>query len=258
MMNDILAKILETKKEEVKRLEGNQEKLHRAAILRDDFRPFKANLHQPGTPTLIAEIKKASPSAGVISPDFDPVRQGLDYEEAGAQALSILTDEEYFQGSLRYLTAVRSQVEIPVLRKDFIISPLQVYESVITGADAILLIVAALEQKELHELHQLATSLQLDVLVEVHDIREMDIALDIGAEIIGINNRNLKTFEVSLDTTRELAPEIPADALGVCESGIKTAEDVDLIRAEGIDCFLIGETLMRSGDITGTVEELFR
>lgn len=256
MMNDKLAEIIAWKREEIKPLEGQEGKLRQAALLRNDFRGFKRVLHQPGFPTLIAEVKRASPSAGVIAENFDPLVQSVQYDQAGADALSILTDEKFFQGSLRFLAAVREHVDLPLLRKDFIISPLQVYESVITGADAILLIVAALTDDELRSLHELATSLQLDVLVEVHDLEEMDRALDAGANIIGINNRNLKTFEVSLETTAELATEIPPDCLGVSESGIKTPGDIEFIRQQGIDCFLIGETLMRQDNLGQFIPEL--
>ncbi len=256
-MSDRLAQIIATKQEEVRRLESHADKLRKAAVLRDDFRGFRRVLFQPGTPTLIAEVKKASPSAGVIAADFDPVRQAAAYVEAGAHALSVLTDEQYFQGSLRHLTAIRGVVSLPLLRKDFTISPLQIYEAIVCGADAILLIVAALDDDLLHRLYHEARDLQLDVLVEVHNIGEMDRALDLGADIIGINNRNLKTFQVDLAATEELAGEIPADCLGITESGIKTAADVALSRACGIDCFLIGETLMRSGDPAEKVIELF-
>lgn len=252
-MSDRLAEIIATKWEEIKRLEPHEEKLRQAALLRNDFRNFRQVLFQPGTTTLISEIKKASPSAGVIAENFDPVGQGREYERAGAHALSILTDQKYFQGHLRYLQEVREQVSLPILRKDFTVSPLQIYESVISGADAILLIVAALEDKQLNLLYQTAKDFQLDVLVEVHDMREMDRALDLGADIIGINNRNLKTFEVDLKTTEELATEIPSDCLAISESGIRTTEDVQFCKHQGIDCFLIGESLMRSGNVQETV-----
>ncbi len=255
-MHDKLAEIISWKYEEVKRLEGQEEKLRKAALLRNDFRGFKHVLHQPGMPTVIAEVKRASPSAGIIATDFDPVQKAIEYEQAGADALSILTDEKFFQGYLRFIPPIRELVSVPILRKDFIVSPLQVYESVIAGADAILLIVAALDDSNLKALHELALSLQLDVLVEVHDLPEMDRALDLGASIIGINNRNLKTFVVDLQTTIDLAPEIPADCLGISESGIRTPDDVARIRREGIDCFLVGETLMRSDDVSGGLQEL--
>lgn len=252
-----LAEILATKREEAARLEPLTGQLRRAALKRDDFRGFRRVLFQPGAATLIAEVKKASPSVGVITEDFHPVNQAREYVHAGAHALSVLTDAKYFQGDLVYLQEIRDQVDVPLLRKDFMLTVPQLYESVIAGADAILLIVAALEDDQLHRMYHTAHDLQLDVLVEVHSLEEMDRALDLGADIIGINNRNLKTFEVSLIATEDLAPEIPSDVLGITESGIKTAADVDYCRGEGVDCFLIGETLMRSGNVKETVEELF-
>ena len=255
MYNDKLAEILQSKQEEIERLRPHAAELRRLALLRDDYRGFRRWLWQPGEVTLIAEVKKASPSAGIISADFNPVNQAREYQRGGADALSVLTDEKYFQGSLQYLRDIRQQVEVPLLRKDFILHELQVYESAVSGADAILLIVAALDDTQLQRLYNLAKDLQLDVLVEVHDMAEMDRALDLDADIIGINNRNLKTFEVSLATTEALAGEIPADSLGVTESGIKTAADIKFCRAQGIDCFLIGETLMRSANVRETIAE---
>lgn len=255
-MNDKLAEILEWKKFEVERLRPHADELRRQALLRNDFRGFRTALFQPGTPTLIAEVKKASPSAGVIDPNFNPINQARVYEKGGAQCLSVLTDEKFFQGSLEYLTDIRQQVDLPLLRKDFMISPLQVYEAVVAGADAILLIVAALEDDQMTEMYELAKTLQLDVLVEVHDLREMDRALDLGADMVGINNRNLKTFKVDLQTTLDLAPEVPGDCLVVSESGIKTREDILLLQQEGVYCYLIGETLMRSGNVGDTIIEL--
>jgi indole-3-glycerol phosphate synthase len=180
------------------------------------------------------------------------------YEKGGAGAISVLTDREFFQGSLDDLLAVRSEVKIPVLRKDFILTEAQVYESVASGADAFLLIVAALTDDELKRLYELGRTLQSDVLVEVHDLREMDRALAIDAEIIGINNRNLHTFVVDLKTTEELAPEIPADCLGISESGIRNREDVQMITAQGIHCMLVGEALMRDADPAAAIEDLRR
>jgi indole-3-glycerol phosphate synthase len=252
-----LAEILATKREEAARLEPLTNELRKAALKRNDFRGFRRVLFQPGAATLIAEVKKASPSVGVIVENFDPVQQARAYVHAGAHALSILTDVPYFQGNLGYLQEVRDQVDVPLLRKDFILTVPQIYESIIAGADAVLLIVAALEDDQLSRLYHTAHDLQLDVLVEVHNLAEMDRAVDLGADIIGINNRNLKTFDVSLTATEELAPEIPSDVLGITESGIKTPADVDYCREQGIDCFLIGETLMRSGHVKQTVEELF-
>ncbi|MDX6765188.1 MAG: indole-3-glycerol phosphate synthase TrpC [Candidatus Methylacidiphilales bacterium] len=252
-----LAEILATKRDEAARLEPLAAELRKAALKRNDFRGFRRVLFQPGAATLIAEIKKASPSVGVITDDFNPVQQAREYIHAGAHALSVLTDEKYFQGNLGYLQDIRDQVDVPLLRKDFMLTVPQIYESVIAGADAVLLIVAALEDDQLARLYHTAHDLQLDVLVEVHNLAEMDRAVDLGADIIGINNRNLKTFEVNLAATEDLAPEIPADVLGITESGIKTPADVDYCRGQGIDCFLIGETLMRSANVKQTVEELF-
>jgi len=207
---------------------------------------------------VIAECKAASPTAGKISEKYDPVAQALLYEKGGAGAISVLTDREFFHGSLDDLLAVRSEVRIPVLRKDFILTEAQVYESVASGADAFLLIVAALADDELKRLYELGRTLQSDILVEVHDLREMDRALAIDAEIIGINNRNLHTFVVDLKTTEELAPEIPADCLGISESGIRTREDVQMITAQGIHCMLVGEALMRDSDPAAAIEDLRR
>ena len=254
-MNDKLAEILRHKESEVERLLPHGDELRRLALLRNDFRGFRRVLFQPGSVTIIAEVKKASPSVGVIAGDFDPVRQAREYAMGGAQALSVLTDQKYFQGDLSYLRDIRLQVDLPLLRKDFMVSELQIYESIVAGADAILLIVAALDDQKLDRFYNLARDLQLDVLVEVHDLREMDRALDLGADMIGINNRNLKTFEIDLQTTSDLAPEIPQDVLGISESGIKTAADIRYCREQGIDCFLIGETLMRSANVKQAIYE---
>jgi len=255
-MSDKLAEIIRYKYEEIQPLKAQEAELRRRALLRNEYRGFKQGLHQPGTPTLIAEVKKASPSAGVIAEDFDPVAQAISYEAAGANALSVLTDEKFFQGSLEFMQQVISKTTIPVLRKDFTVDPVQIYEAVVSGADAILLIVAAMEQEQLQQLFDCARLFPIDVLVEVHQLEELDVALDLGADIIGINNRNLKTFGVDLQTTADLAEEIPSECLGISESGIKTAADVGFCRDQGIDCFLIGETLMRSDNIESTVNEL--
>ena len=178
------------------------------------------------------------------------------YESAGADAISVLTDEQFFQGSLSYLARVRAEVGVPVLRKDFILDEAQIYEAVCAGADAILLIVAALEQAELERLLRLATDFQLDALVEVHTLEELDRALETEAEIIGINNRNLATFEVDLKTTEELSEQAPDDVILVSESGIKTAEDTRRVLECGCNAILVGETLMRAGDVHAAVAEL--
>ncbi|MES2307819.1 MAG: indole-3-glycerol phosphate synthase TrpC [Verrucomicrobiota bacterium] len=255
-MNNKLLEIIATKHEEVKRLEPMATELRKRALKRNDFRPFRQNLLQNGPITLIAEVKKASPSAGIIAGNFNPISQAREYERGGAHCLSILTDEKYFQGHLSFLRDIRDQVDIPLLRKDFTVHELQVYESVVAGADAILLIVAALDDETLTRLYELAKTLQLDVLVEVHNLEEMDRALDLGSDMIGINNRNLKTFEVDLKTTEELAPEIPNDVLAVSESGIKTGDDVRFLRDQGINSILVGETLMRAKNVNEMIKEL--
>jgi indole-3-glycerol phosphate synthase len=253
---DKLAEINASKAAEIARLEPHAADLRKQALLRNDFRPFRDGLQRGGEIAVIAEVKKASPSAGIIAADFNPLSQAREYARGGAHALSILTDEKYFHGSLAYLRQVREQVELPLLRKDFIVHELQVYESVVAGADAILLIVASLKDSELRVLYDCAKTCQLDVLVEVHDLHEIDRALELGADLIGINNRNLKTFQVDLATTEELAEEIPNDAIGVSESGIRTAEDVRRVRAAGINAVLVGETLMRAKNVPEKLREL--
>jgi indole-3-glycerol phosphate synthase len=253
---DKLAEINASKEAEVQRLVPLASELRRLALLRNDFRPFRAGLQLGGDVAVIAEVKKGSPSAGIIAPDFNPLSQAREYARGGAHALSVLTDEKYFHGHLAYLKQIRENVDLPLLRKDFIVHELQVYESVVAGADAILLIVASLDDETLRKLYDCAKTCQLDILVEVHDLREMDRALDLGADMIGINNRNLKTFEVDLATTEELAEEIPNDTVGISESGIKTAEDVRRVRAVGINAVLVGETLMRAKNVPEKLAEL--
>jgi indole-3-glycerol phosphate synthase len=251
-----LAEIIASKEAEWKKLEPHAAELRRQALLRNDFRPFRAALQLGDQVSIIAEVKKASPSAGIIAADFNPLSQAREYARGGAHTLSVLTDEKYFQGHLSYLRQIREQVELPLLRKDFIVHELQIYESVIAGADAILLIVAGLDDAQLQALYDQAKACQLDVLVEVHNLEEMDRALEVGADMIGINNRNLKTFAVDLATTEELAEEIPSDAVAISESGIRTAEDVRRVRACGINAVLVGETLMRAKNVPEKLAEL--
>ena len=253
---DRLATILSNKRKEAEAIEGKKSELRKQALLRNDFRGFRSNLFKPGIVTVIAECKAASPTAGTIAGKYDPVAQAKLYERGGAGAISVLTDQEYFKGCLEDMKKVRSEVALPVLRKDFILTEAQVYESVASGADAFLLIVAALTDDELKRLYELGRTLQSDVLVEVHDLAEMDRALEIDADIIGINNRNLLTFEVDLKTTAELAPEIPSECLGISESGIRTREDVEFVKEQGIHCLLIGESLMRDGDPERALKQL--
>jgi len=254
--NDRLAAILKNKRNEAETIEGKKAEFRRQALLRNDFRGFRSNLFQPGIVTVIAECKAASPSAGAIVGKYDPVAQAKLYEKGGAGAVSVLTDQKFFKGCLADMQKVREEISLPVLRKDFILTEGQVYESVAAGADAFLLIVAALTDDELKRLYELGKTLQSDVLVEVHDLAEMDRALEMDADIIGINNRNLHTFEVDLKTTAELAQEIPSDCLGISESGIRSREDVKAVVAEGIHCVLVGETLMRDGDPVNALRDL--
>lgn len=243
-----LQQILDVKRAEVAKLLPRVGHLREAALLRNDFRGFAAALDLgPSALGVIAEVKKASPSAGIIAPDFDPVAIARAYEEAGAHCLSVLTDEQFFQGHLSYLTRIREAVALPCLRKDFIIHDAQIFEASVAGADCILLIVAALEQRELVQLFQTAVDFQMDVLVEIHTREELDRALDLGAKLIGINNRNLHTFEVSLATTEELSEEVPDDVLLVSESGLRTSADAQRALDAGCNAILVGESLMRAG-----------
>jgi indole-3-glycerol phosphate synthase len=251
-----LEQILRVKHTEVERLRPRAAELNRQALQRNDFRSFRSALKRPdGKLALIAEIKKASPSAGVIAQSFDPVEIAKDYERAGADAISVLTDEQFFQGNLDHLVDVRRAVSLPLLRKDFVLDEVQITESVAAGADAVLLIVAALEQKKLVELREAVTRYQLDALVEVHTLEELKRALAAGATIVGINNRDLATFDVDLSVTEKLCRDVPDDIVLVSESGIKSAEDVARLEAWGVDAILVGEALMRR-EIT--IEDLQR
>ena len=244
-----LDEIIAHKHQEIQKILPLAEKYRAAASTRNDFRSLSAALmSDPGRLGLIAEVKRASPSAGTISADFDFLTIARTYEKAGASAISVLTDEKYFQGRLDYMTLIRQEVSVPVLRKDFIVHEAQIYEAVCAGADAILLIVAALDDVCLEELASLAQDLGMDVLVEVHDSAELERALRLDLPLIGINNRNLRTFEVTLQTTLDLLPAIPAGRLVVTESGILTPADVTLMRQHGVHAFLVGERFMRADD----------
>ena len=256
-MTDKLAEIIAHKRTEIQRILPLAEKYRAAAAARNDFRSLAASLmRDPARLGLIAEVKRASPSAGTISSDFDYLTIARTYEKAGASAISVLTDEKYFQGRLEYMTLIRQEVDIPVLRKDFIIHEAQIFEAAVAGADAILLIVAALEQAELAHLLETAHAFQLEVLVEVHDLPELERALEVDARIIGVNNRNLKAFTVDLAATEALAEEVPEDIVLVSESGIKTPADAQRLAAAGADALLVGETLMRSANLLADLPAL--
>ena len=250
-----LDQILQVKREEIARLRPHATELRKAALLRNDFRSLQAALDRgPDKLALIAEVKKASPSAGVIAEHFQPVEIAKNYAGAGCEAISVLTDEQFFQGKLEYLAQIRSEVSVPLLRKDFTLDELQIAEAAAAGADAILLIVAALEQEQLVALLEAAALYQLDALVEVHTLDELDRALETDAKIIGINNRNLATFEVDLAVTELLSEQVPNDIVLVSESGIRSAEDVARVKACGVNAVLIGEALMRGQ--AGTISTL--
>ncbi len=216
---------------------------------------FAGALRGEGT-RLIAEVKRASPSRGLLCPEFDPVKLAKTYAANGAAAISVLTEEKYFQGSLDHLAAIRKEVALPLLRKDFIFDPYQVYEARACGADGLLLIVAVLEKEQLGELLSLSRKLGMGCLVEVHNEKEVAGALDAGAEIIGINNRDLKTFKVDIKTTRRLRPLIPAGYTVVSESGIRSGEDVAELKQWGINAILVGETLVTADDIPSKMREI--
>jgi indole-3-glycerol phosphate synthase len=259
---DILNQILKRKAEEIKERSARaplDEQLRRAEI-QDAPRGFIASMKKrlvAGQPAIIAEIKKASPSKGVIRPDFHPAAIARSYEAHGAACLSVLTDCDFFQGCERYLEEARAATRLPVIRKDFIVDPYQVAEARAIGADCILLIVAALNDQELKRLSTLAADLGMDVLVEVHDRPELERALALDLPLVGINNRNLRTFEVSLNNTLELLDLIPSDRLVVTESGILAPEDVALMRSHKVHAFLVGESFMRAESPGEKLAELF-
>lgn len=245
---------MQTKREEIAELKasfrsGTSRELAEQCADLPPTRGFKAAL-STGKVGLIAEVKKASPSKGIIRPDFDPVAIAKAYERGGASCLSVLTDETYFQGNLSYLGAIRAAVEIPLLRKDFLLDPIQIYEARVAGADAILLIVASIPSpSRLAEMRHVAESLGMDALVEVHNEAELTLAIESGATLIGVNNRDLHTFAVSLDVTARLIPQFPANTIAVAESGIFTPEDIAFVAKAGAHAVLVGESLMRETDV---------
>jgi indole-3-glycerol phosphate synthase len=259
----ILDEIVQSKRESLKRRKREtplRELKQRCAAMRRKPRDLALAL-RGGNIKLIAEVKKASPSKGVINADIDPVKLATTYAANGAAAISVLTEEKYFNGSIDYLEAIRNafdaeKIRVPLLRKDFIFEPYQIYESRAYGADALLLIAAILDDDNLIKLINLSYTLGMKCLVEAHDEREIGRAIDCGAVIIGINNRNLKTFEVDLKTTGRLRPLIPDDRIVVSESGVKGRSDVERLRAWRVDAMLVGETLSAAKDVAQKMKEL--
>lgn len=252
---DILARIVDHKRSQLARASVHRADLERRAAERPAARDFRAAL-LASPPAIIAEIKQASPSRGVFTNDFQPASIAKLYTAGGAAALSILTDEEFFKGKLADLEAARAAVAIPVLRKDFTIDEFHIIEAAAHTADAILLIAAILDVKQLRGFRELAAKFGMAALVEVHDDEELATALDSGADIIGVNNRNLHTFEVTLDTSLRLAEKMPAAVLKIAESGIQSRDDVQRLQSAGFHAFLVGEHLMKSADPAAALREL--
>jgi indole-3-glycerol phosphate synthase len=258
MPESILVQIMAAKRREIEQtrsrtsIEELRQRLADAPPPRDFFAPLAA----AGPIHLIAEVKKASPSAGIIRADFDPVQIAVAYAAHGASCISVLTDVDYFQGSLSYLTAVREAVELPVLRKDFIVDSYQLIEARVAGADAVLLIAECLDDCQLRALHNEAIELGMTPLVELYEPNNLERVLEAGATLIGVNNRNLHTFEVDLEHTLRIRQQVPEGCVLVGESGIKTRSDVLLLEEAGVEAMLVGESLMRKPDIGAAVDEL--
>ncbi|MFN3232733.1 MAG: indole-3-glycerol phosphate synthase TrpC [Alphaproteobacteria bacterium] len=260
-MSDVLARICADKREHIAACKQQRPlaTVEAAAKGADPVRPFAGSLKDKaaaGDFGLIAEIKKASPSKGLIREDFDPEALARAYEAGGATCLSILTDEPYFQGADEYVTAAHDAVPLPILRKDFMLDPYQVAEARAIGADCILLIMAALEDAQAEELAAAARQWGLDILVEVHNAEEMERALPLDCDLVGINNRNLKTLTVDLQTSRDLVKMVPPGRTVVAESGIYTHDELLDLKSSNINCFLVGESLMRQADVTGATQQL--
>ena len=252
---DILARIVAQKRETLAAALGQRAELERLAADRRDYRDFKRALTER-QPAILAEIKRASPSKGVFTDAFDPSSIARAYASGGAAALSVLTDREFFQGSLSDLEAARAAAPVPILRKDFTIDEIHVVEAAAHGSDAILLIAAVLDESQMRRFREMAASLGMAALVEVHDEDELEAAVGSGAEIVGVNNRNLHTFEVTLETSLRLAERIPASVVKVSESGIHSSRDVRKLAVAGYNAFLVGEHLMKSADAAAAIGEL--
>jgi indole-3-glycerol phosphate synthase len=261
-MSDILDKIVAVKREEIaaakkkRSLEAIREDAFSRVLTRDFEGALRAKI-AAGQAAVIAEVKKASPSKGVLRADFIPADIAQSYAEHGAACLSVLTDRQFFQGEPDFLKQARASCDLPVLRKDFMVDPYQVYEARVMGADCILLIAACLEDAQMAQLEAIARSLDMAVLVEVHDAQELQRALKLKTRLVGINNRDLRTFEVSLDNTLGMLKDVPADRLLVTESGILTREDVQRMRSAGVHAFLVGEAFMRADDPGAALAALF-
>jgi indole-3-glycerol phosphate synthase len=261
-MSDILSQIVAVKREEIA---AAQQRVSLQAIRADAesrvlTRDFEGALRRKiaaGRSAVIAEIKKASPSKGLLRADFIPADIAQSYAEAGAACLSVLTDRQFFQGQNDFLKQARASCDLPVLRKDFMVDPYQIYESRAVGADCVLLIAACLEDAQLAELEAIALGLDMAVLVEVHDAAELERALKLRTPLLGINNRNLRTFEVTLQTTLDLLQRVPGDRLVITESGIQSKDDVKKMREAGVHAFLVGEAFMRADDPGSALAELF-
>ena len=257
-MSTILERIVASKQQELAEAKATvpRSELERRLPQAPPVRDFRAALERPGGVRFIAEVKKASPSAGVLRPDFDPVALARTYEEHGAACISVLTDAPFFQGSLKDLSAVRQAVALPLLRKDFLLDPYQVIEARVAGADAVLLIAEILDDAMLACLLGEARALGMQALVELYEPANLPRVLDSGARLLGVNNRDLRTFVTSLEQTLELAPRLPADVCLVSESGIRTRADVLRLEQAGVRAVLVGETLMRAADVGGKLDEL--
>ena len=261
-MSDILKKIVAVKHEEIaqslrkKSLEAVRADAESRVLTRDFVGAIRHKIGQ-GQAAVIAEIKKASPSKGVLRADFMPADIAQSYAEHGAACLSVLTDAQFFQGSADYLKQARASCDLPVLRKDFMVDPYQVYEARVMGADCILLIAACLDDAQMKDMEAVARSMDMAVLVEVHDAEELDRALKLKTPLVGINNRNLRTFEVTLDTTLSMMKDVPADRILVTESGILNSADVQKMRDAQVNAFLVGEAFMRAPDPGQALAELF-
>jgi indole-3-glycerol phosphate synthase len=261
-MSDILDRIVAVKRDEIAAAQQRKPLAQMRAdaesrVLTRDFEGALRRKIAAGQPAVIAEIKKASPSKGVLREDFIPADIAQGYAEHGAACLSVLTDRQFFQGSADYLKQARASCDLPVLRKDFLVDPYQVYESRAMGADCILLIIACLDDVRLAELEAVARSLDMAVLVEIHDRAELDRALKLRTQLLGINNRNLRSFEVTLDTTLSMLPYVPQDRLPITESGILGVGDVKRMRDAGVNAFLVGEAFMRAEDPGLALKALF-